>query len=57
MPSQEARVLLDELYQAGLLQQSNPGRYGWHRLVHAFVAEPYDILDCETSPPKGLVYR
>jgi AcrR family transcriptional regulator len=52
MPSQEARVLLDELYQAGLLQQGHPGRYGWHRLVHAFAAELHDILDGEASPLK-----
>jgi DNA-binding SARP family transcriptional activator len=57
MPSQEARVLLDELYQAGLLQQRNPGRYGWHRLVHAFAAELLDILECEASPLKDLLYR
>jgi DNA-binding SARP family transcriptional activator len=57
MPSQEARVLLDELHQVGLLQQGNPGRYGWHRLVHAFAAELHDILDSEASPPKGLLYR
>jgi DNA-binding SARP family transcriptional activator len=57
MPSQEARVLLDELYQAGLLQQENPGRYGWHHLVHAFAAELHDILDCEASPLKDLLYR
>ena len=57
MPSQEARVLLDELHQAGLLQQEHPGRYGWHRLVHAFAAELHDILDCEASPLKDLLYR
>jgi hypothetical protein len=57
MPSQEARALLDELHQAGLLQRGNPGRYGWHRLVHAFAAELHDILDREASPLKDLLYR
>jgi hypothetical protein len=57
MPLPEARALLDELHQAGLLQQENPGRYGWHRLVSAFAAELYDILDREASPQKSLLYR
>ena len=57
MPSQEARVLLDELHQAGLLQQANPGRYGWHPLVHAFAAGLHDILDREASPLKDLLCR
>jgi DNA-binding SARP family transcriptional activator len=57
MPAQEARVLLDELNQVGLLQQRHPGRYGWHRLVHAFAAELHDILDCDASPLGGPLYR
>jgi DNA-binding SARP family transcriptional activator len=57
MPSREARVLLDELCQVGLLQRGNPGRYGWHHLVRAFAAELHDILDCEANPLKGLLYR
>jgi DNA-binding SARP family transcriptional activator len=55
VPTQEARVLLGELHQVGLLQQRHPGRYGWHRLVHAFAAELHDILDGEASPRKGLL--
>jgi DNA-binding SARP family transcriptional activator len=54
---QEARVLLAELQQVGLLQQRHPGRYGWHRLVHTFAAELHDILDGEASPRKGLLYQ
>ena len=57
MPAQEARVLLDELHQVGLLQQRHPGRYGWHRLVHSFAAELHDILDCDASPLRGPLYR
>jgi DNA-binding SARP family transcriptional activator len=57
IPAQEARVLLDELHQVGLLQQQHPGRYGWHRLAHAFAAELHDILDCDASPLRGPLYR
>ena len=57
IPSQEARVLLHELHQVGLLQQRHPGRYGWHRLVHAFAAELHDVLDGEASPREGLLYQ
>jgi DNA-binding SARP family transcriptional activator len=57
MPEKEARVLLDELHQVGLLQQRHPGRYCWHPLVRAFAAELHDILDREASPPKGLLHR
>ena len=56
IPAQEARVLLDELHQVGLLQQ-HPGRYGWHRLAHAFAAELHDILDRDASPLRGPLYR
>ena len=56
IPAQEARVLLDELHQVGLLQQ-HPGRYGWHRLAHAFAAELHDILDCDASPLRGPLHR
>jgi DNA-binding IclR family transcriptional regulator len=57
IPAQEARVLLHELHQVGLLQQQHPGRYGWHRLAHAFAAELHDILDCDASPLRGPLYR
>ena len=57
IPAQEARVLLDELHQVGLLQQQHPGRYGWHRLAHAFAAELHDILDGDASPLRGPLYR
>jgi hypothetical protein len=57
MPAQEARVLLDELHQVGLLQRRHPGRYGWHPLVHAFAAELHDILDGDASPLIGPLYR
>jgi DNA-binding SARP family transcriptional activator len=57
IPAQEARVLLHELHQVGLLQQQHPGRYGWHRLVHAFAAELHDILDCDASPLRGPLHR
>ena len=32
------RLLLDELYQVGLLQEIRPGRYDWHVLVRAYAA-------------------
>jgi hypothetical protein len=57
IPPQEARVLLHELHQVGLLQQRHPGRYGWHRLVRAFAAELHNILDGEASPREGLLYQ
>jgi DNA-binding IclR family transcriptional regulator len=57
LSAQEARVLLDELHQVGLLQQRHPGRYGWHRLVHAFAAELHDIMDGDASPLIGPLYR
>jgi hypothetical protein len=57
IPAKEARVLLDELHHVGLLQQRHPGRYGWPRLVRAFAAELYDILDREASASEGLLSR
>lgn len=57
LPSPETHVLLEELHHVGLLQQENPGRYRWHRLVHAFAAELHATLDGEASSLKGLLYR
>jgi len=57
IPLQEARALLGELDQVGLLRQVHPGRYRWHPLVHVFAAELHDILDPQASPVKGVLYR
>jgi DNA-binding SARP family transcriptional activator/tetratricopeptide (TPR) repeat protein len=55
LPPAEARRLIGELVNAGLLAEHKPGRYAFHDLLRAYAAE--QASDCETEADRRLAIR